>query len=429
MDTKKFEDGKRYENKIKTKFESEVYQFVKESGKLSAIMFKNTLKYELVNFIDKKKIDLKLDICYPIDPKNLKGIYTPYCHLELESNSNSTLQYFVESDFFNKHVIQYTSDVKFQSHNKVRECEKSTGIIEYQLKENELSKIIRIVKENYEQNKYSTIKKTKKSGELIERGSYLEKELKIKNTVDKERLLNIVRNIITKEDFKLIRTPNKIITDIYYDTSNNLLFNTGASFRLRKQQKLDGWISCLKTPSLENNNPITYDRTKIRSMIKNKELLKNGILGTNNKTSIAIQNYILTNNSKDLNPRLVVFQNRERYVVRPLPYEENGLFTEGYDLKASDMIHIIFDEVTAYDISDIKTDSLIMYGELDFTEKNFKKASFSSIEIESTGSNASSYVANKIFNQIEAKLTQNNYISQEIQNKYLISCKKLYSTD
>ncbi|MGR5907946.1 hypothetical protein ACT7DL_16340 [Bacillus paranthracis] len=89
-------------------------------------------------------------------------------------------------------------------------------------------------------------------------------------------------------------------------------------------------------------------------MIKNKELLKNGILGTNNKTSIAIQNYILTNNSKDLNPRLVVFQNRERYVVRPLPYEENGLFTEGYDLKASDMIHIIFDEVTAYDISDIK---------------------------------------------------------------------------
>jgi hypothetical protein len=76
---------------------------------------------------------------------------------------------------------------------------------------------------------------------------------------------------------------------------------------------------------LENNNPITYDRTKIRSMIKNKELLKNGILGTNNKTSIAIQNYILTNNSKDLNPRLVVFQNRERYVVRPLPYEENGL--------------------------------------------------------------------------------------------------------
>jgi hypothetical protein len=33
------------------------------------------------------------------------------------------------------------------------------------------------------------------------------------------------------------------------------------------------------------------------------------------------------------------------------------------------MIHIIFDEVTAYDISDIKTDSLIMYGELDFTEK------------------------------------------------------------
>ncbi len=55
-----------------------------------------------------------------------------------------------------------------------------------------------------------------------------------------------MRNIITKEDFKLIRTPNKIITDIYYDTSNNLLFNTGASFRLRKQQKLDGWISCFK---------------------------------------------------------------------------------------------------------------------------------------------------------------------------------------
>ena len=380
---KHFIDGKRYEGTHVCK-KDEVQEYLKTIPFFDAVMLKYAIKYDYVDFYHNKRIRLSFDCCYAIAPDNPLLVSPAFCYIEFENKMGVDLMKIIHTPFFD-YFKGCFHEMSYDSHNRIRKCQQFYS--NSRMQSEFVWEYTQEVVKNVNTNKFDVFQNCNflnlRGEKVKERGSSIEHELKLLHVEYPHKILHRVREIIPPH-VKLIKAEPRIITDVYFDNSNFSLFKYDASFRLRRQKKSGGWISCFKS---ENSSGLVLSRNKVQTTLKVDEILEYLNRPINGAAFENAQKF-LSYKQEDclLMPQILIVEYRDRYVLRVGEPETSLSFSDKhYDMKRREFVHIIFDDIFIYDLSIMKYEEiahLICYGELDFTERIYEYKHLRTAEIE-----------------------------------------------
>lgn len=437
-----FDDGLRYEKNEKMKNDyTQAYTRVPNMPDVDTVMVKYSLKYEYSNYLNNRRFQVVIDCCYAISPDNIEQRSEPFYYIEFEEKNGRILESIVETDFFVNKLKKYLKDVPYSSHNRIKMCKESypdkiLGIKDEKQLKKYLKDIRKLYKDQEKQlNIFNNIEGTCTRGEKeTERSVGVESELKLAGQDTPNNVLSIVRNNLD-EDYMLVKAEPRIIVDIYMDNKNDTLYKNDASFRIRQRKKKDGWIVGFKST---HKSDVVLERKKIRTALTIKEILKykeGSLVGFAAENAYDFLDEL--DEDKVIRPKVLVIECRDRYVVRPFVQneEDNGDFEiisdNHFDMKRKELLHVIFDYVTAYDLYDMteeEIDFIIKYGEVDTTKKNHKMTTFFTAEIEPNTRVDVKYVAQELFHKVCHDI-ENSDIELLSKSKYTLSKERLDSAN
>lgn len=442
---KEFIDGLRYEKNVDMGKDIEkVFSIMNDMPPIDALMIKYLYKYEYINYLINSRFQIVIDCCYALSPQDYNICSEPFYYIEFEEKSGCLLEKWVQTDIFKKISKMFLNDMSYISHNRIRKCKDVFNNKNYECKSvSQLRKDIKKIRKNYLENqaKYNTLAKINNTfirGEKgVERSNGIESELKLVGQKSPNEILSLVRKIINSK-YYLVKSEPRIINDIYFDNENNDLLNNDASFRIRQRKKKEGWISGFKCLKSNIKTEMVLDRDKTRTALSINEILKykNGMI-IGNASENLYQFLTKLNIDKTIKPKVLVIEYRDRYVVRS-KYSckvDNGnidtIKDNHFAMKRSEILHIIFDYVTAYDLSNMTNDEIdfiIKYGEVDVTKRNIRSHTFTATEIEPNKRHDVYDIAEDLFQKVCSEII-NKDINLLKKSKYKLSMEKFINED
>lgn len=448
---KRFIDGERFEEKIKLGDDfNQAFKIIHENSDVDAVMFKCSLKYNCINNFNKNKFKISIDCCYAINYWDYKVISEPFYYIEVEENNGNkiTLDDFRNSDLFSNKLIHLLSPVRFSSHNKIRMCMEyfPNKALNFENNEHLKSYVEKVFEIFEDEEKYfsSLINDNNlhiKGVKETERTNHIESEFKFVNNFSQQEVIDLIKPLLP-DSWKIYKVAPRIIMDMYMDTDNLDLYKLNASFRFRKRKKELGWISCFKKTISDESSYL--ERRKIRTSLSNKEIMKYKTNDMPGSAADEVYKFLkekletehFDKNNSLLGPMTLVVEHRDRYVIRPRgfvdfdfdkDYSDSQITEEHYTMKLGEMVHIIFDDVTVYDLRNMDISTILNYEELDVTNKRYNSSKFYSAEIEPNVNPALSEKSTIIFNEIVKKLSESNF-KANFKDKYNMSIESLKNT-
>ena len=432
-DEKHFRDGKRFEENTKCSSFKEAHQKLQNMPSVDAILLKTAFRYDCVNRLNGNQMRFTVDCCIAFDPCNPQIVSKPFFYFEVEEKQGRLLEQFRESAVF-RQLLQFLRPMTYKSHNRLWKCK--TFFPESTLSVHSASELEALVSEcfvYYNQNAQTIDEWLGNGGNYVrgtkeaERGDATEVELKFIPDDSHETVLSLIRPLLPP-DWTLIKTAPRIILDVYMDTVALDLYERQATFRLRRRKRRDGWISCCKY-RVESDGEFLA-RRKVRTSISNEQamaLLNGQVEGQSDAIQVIFDE--LLSHPQSLRPTILLTQCRQRYVVRPRAYDEAEVIAdpedEYYGMQRSDMIHIIFDTITATDVRHVNPLPLIHYDELDFTDIVDNSMSLTTAEMEANLRKDLKDSSWPLFESIAREIIQNGFKILD-EDKYQMTVRLLH---
>lgn len=423
---KNFVDAKRYEEAHVCK-KSELGGYMKEMSYIDAVMLKYAVKYDYVDFYHNKKVRISFDCCYALSPENPLLVSPAFCYVEFENKMGVDLMKIIHTPFF-KFFQSYFHEMSFDSHNRIRKCQQfypnSKMLPEYVL---EYTKETVKMLNNNKFDVFQSYNNLNLRGEKVkERGSGIEHELKLLHVDYPDEILYKIQTLLPPQ-VKLVKAEPRIITDVYFDNDKFSLLNYNASFRLRRQKKSGGWVSCFKN---ENSSDLVLSRNKVQTTLQADEILEYRNRPINGVASENAQKFLSYKQDEQLlKPQILVIEYRDRYVLRVgEPERSLSLADKHYDMKRREFVHIIFDDIFIYDLSTMSQEEiahLICYGELDFTKKIYKYRRLRTAEIEPNMRKDVEKFSLELFNEICKSTTSARIGDITSKSKYVLGMESI----
>lgn len=436
---KDYIDGKRFEStkQLGTDIAC-AYNYFCEMSPVEHIIFKYSYEFDIINHLHSSRLFVSIDCCYVVNPKDMQCLSKPYFFIEFEQKEGITLEEFMSAPFF----VEFIND-KLGTSSHANSKVVISNCFEGKLELYGVNDFNEYISSFYNINleKIRFLKKiTKVEHSLLNlrglkptnRGKYIENEFKFITDLSSYEIMDKIKASLPKEWF-IIRTQDRIIQDIYFDSNNLELYKNGYSFRIRRRGKGEGWISCLKIP---NNEIKEYlQREKIKNAITDEEALlylTNELPGEGYNIATKFVNNEMMNTAPILYPITYLIQYRERYVIRPYDYSNEQISKMDYAelkkrqffVRTGDMIHVIFDKIKMYNLINVDMKRLLFLGELDMSHKVLPTKEFFSCEIEFTHRLDLQQAAEDTFKNLISSLDEMG-CTQINLDKYRISVEQL----
>jgi hypothetical protein len=255
---------------------------------------------------------------------------------------------------------------------------------------------------------------------MEERGDCIETELKFEPPDALEEAVDLFRAAIKiKQGWLLTKTPCRIIHDIYFDTARFSLLSAGISFRFRKQARAAGYVACMKSMLPAAGYEDTLVRRKVRtnlSVAEAKSMLEGKLPGDAARmlaAALSSQDLRLG----DLRPVVLLVQVRDRFTTRPNGYNDFGRM-------GSEPLHMMIDNVTAFDVRAGSADTLLEYLEVDCSDNAPRCVRFRSGEIEIEPACIGNPEVHAVFDALKTRLVASTLAKTKL-DKYRESLARL----
>lgn len=214
---------------------------------------------------------------------------------------------------------------------------------------------------------------------MKEASDNIEREFKFEYPGTDEKVLEFVRPLM-RDSWRLVKWAPRTILDIYFDVPERQLFMTGATFRLRKRRVNPGWTANFKPsadPKLEY-----LQRREVRTSVKIKEAVQFLTTGIPGLAASLAHDWIRSSTDGRLCrdracgviPVVQLVSCRRCYTVRPGDFED----------QSSNFLNVIFEEVTAIDLSSTDVAAVLQSGFIDYS-RPISSVRFNIAELEVDG--------------------------------------------
>ncbi|MDE0317918.1 MAG: CYTH domain-containing protein [Candidatus Poribacteria bacterium] len=256
---------------------------------------------------------------------------------------------------------------------------------------------------------------------MREKSDLIEVELKFLPKNSDVEVLTLLRSLL-QPGWALAKSSPRIVLDIYMDTDDLYLNRTDAPLRFRKRRKKNGWTANFKLPSKGQYDYL--ERREIYTTLENEEVLRYKTNDIPGQASLSAYDFIASKGNKSLRfssqrcmlkPIVLIVSYRQMYSVRPMGFAHRGL----------ELVHVLFDEMTAFDIRDMDIDHLVTHGELDYsTDTPYHTCGFNLVEIEADCGRNRKADKRNLFELMVEKIRSNNFTMTQ-RNKYQTSIDSL----